>query len=498
MTARVLALAAGLLALAATSASAHEEAPEKDPARAWPSAPSPHLDGPRTIDVLAHARVNGDRSGNVVVHDGHAYLGSYGTRSGDCEGSGVRVFDLRRPRRPLRVATFAAARTAFSLAGTYTDQVRLARVNTRRFRGTLAAVGFQRCRPPWDGFQGFGVYDVTRPARPRLLALVNVAPAPGAHELWLQARGEHAYAFLALPRSELVTSDGPVPGRPDLRVVDVSDPRRPREVGAWGIWSDLGVRPRVDSDPNAPNDFAHSVITNRAGTRAFVSYWDFGTVILDVRRPSRPRFLGRTESPGGDANAHSAALADGERLLVETQEHGSFLGVRAGGYPHLYDVSSPRRPVFLSRYAPLGTETSTVHDPKARGRHAYLSWYDQGVAALDVSEPTAPRPVARFLPPDGESAFVWGVALGPDYLVASDMATGLWVLDVRCSVPDLAGRTLAQARALARAGDCSLGRVRGRHARDVPRGRVLSQSAAPGSAPPYPSRIDVVVSLGAR
>ena len=498
MTARVLALAAAVLALAATSASAHEDTPEKDPGRARPSAPSPHLDGPRSIDLLARARVAGDRSGNVVVHGTHAYLGSYGTHSGGCEGSGVRVFDLRRPRRPLRVATFAAAGSAAALAGTYTDQVRVAHVRTRRFRGTLAAVGFQRCRPPSDGFQGFGLYDVTRPARPRRLALFDVAPAPGAHELWLHARGDRAYAFLTLPRSELVTSEGSVPGRPDLRIVDVSDPRRPREVGAWGIWSDLGVRPRVDSDPNAPNDFAHSVITNRAGTRAFVSYWDFGTVILDVTRPSRPRFLGRTEPPGGDANAHSAALAGGERVLVETQEHGSFFGIRAGGYPHLYDVSRPRRPVFLSRYAPPGTETTTVHDPKARGTQAFLSWYEQGVAVVDVSQPASPRPVAHFVPPDAEGAFVWGVALGRDYFVASDVGTGLWVLDVRCSVPALSGRTLAQARALARAADCSLDRVRGRHARDVPRGRVLSQSTAPGSTPPYPSRIDVVVSLGPR
>ena len=53
-----------------------------------------------------------------------------------------------------------------------------------------------------------------------------------------------------------------------------------------------------------PFNVPHSVITDAAATRAYVSYWDLGTVILDISTPARPRYLGRTTFRGresGDA-----------------------------------------------------------------------------------------------------------------------------------------------------------------------------------------------------
>jgi hypothetical protein len=52
-----------------------------------------------------------------------------------------------------------------------------------------------------------------------------------------------------------------------------------------------------------------------------VSYWDLGTVILDVRNPARPRFLGRTKFRAHEeGNAHSAWLAHGGRVLIQNDE----------------------------------------------------------------------------------------------------------------------------------------------------------------------------------
>ena len=61
----------------------------------------------------------------------------------------------------------------------------------------------------------------------------------------------------------------------------------------------------IGRDALAAN-LVHSVITNDAGTRAYLSYWDLGTVILDISNPSAPRYLGRTGFEGDeDGNAHS-------------------------------------------------------------------------------------------------------------------------------------------------------------------------------------------------
>lgn len=87
--------------------------------------------------------------------------------------------------------------------------------------------------------------------------------------------------------------------------------------------------------------------------RAYLSYWDLGTVILDIRDPLRPRYLGRT-SPSQGA-AHSTYITDGGRTLIETHE-------TEAGLPQLYDITNPARPRLLSTFAVEGFQNDTVHD----------------------------------------------------------------------------------------------------------------------------------------
>jgi hypothetical protein len=224
--------------------------------------------------------------------------------------------------------------------------------------------------------------------------------------------GRRAYVYTAIIRSEVLSAPdydeerrtATRPGEPDFRIFDVSNPRRPKRVGGWGAWRHLDVHPNagIGRDQLAAN-LVHSVITNDAGTRAYLSYWDLGTVILDITNPAAPRYLGRTSFEGDEVgNAHSAAVSPDERLLIETRETN-------GGTAVLYDISDAAAPerlgeVTLSdqllRQGRRGEEvervqgldlSDSVHDPKLAGRHAFFSWYRQGVVAADVSDPAAPR-----------------------------------------------------------------------------------------------------------
>ena len=196
-------------------------------------------------------------------------------------------------------------------------------------------------------------------------------------------------------------------------------------MGEWGAWKELGVYPRADGNFN----FVHSVRVDDRLRRAYLSYWDLGTVILDISRPAHPRFLGRTSPPQGAA--HSADVAWGGRLLVETHETQE-------GLPYFYDISDPAHPVLLGSFAPAGFEESTVHDPKAVGSRVYFSWYNLGVVLVDAARPSSPRLLAQFVPdtdyinPDffctEPCAQVWGVFVTRDYVLASDMNSGLYVL----------------------------------------------------------------------
>jgi hypothetical protein len=396
----------------------------------------------RRFDVLAYIPAGHAYAADVWGYSGHAYLSSH-KGAITCPAQGVRVFDLADPRHPKHVATFADGESEPVLAGTFTEKTIVRRVVTRSYRGDVAVTSLQRCEND-PGFRGFGLYDVTDPAHPKRLALVRTEPA-GSHEIWLAAARGHAWVYTAITRSE------PLTGKPGFRIFDVTNPRRPRQVGRWGALESLGIGPgegrRVGS---LPFNISHSVITNAAATRAFLSYWDLGTVILDISNPARPRYLGRTRFRAGESgDAHSAWLFSHERLLIETHE-----GTR--GIPFFYDVSNPRAPRRLSEFAlpqdvldgAAGREltpsrgvdyTDSVHDAKVQGSIAYFSWYNQGVVAADVSDPRHPRFLARFLPPpvpDPEQLFCagrscnafWGVFPLGDLVLASDIPGGLWVL----------------------------------------------------------------------
>ena len=377
--------------------------------------------------VLGHANPAGGYSGDVFAHRGYAYLSSW--HGSVCAAQGVRIYDLSNPRKPRRVATFGGGRSDIEVRGTWTEKTIVQHVSTSEFKGELAATSFQNC-PGTNSFRGFGLYDVTNPRRPKRLSLFRTDPG-GAHELWLQQVGGRAFVYAAIPLAER----GQVLG-PGFRIYDVSDPRHPVEVWAWLAPQSLREGKRAV--------FVHSVRVNARGTRAYVSYWDLGTVILDITKPSSPRYLGRTTDPQG--SAHSTAFSRDGKLMIETHERG-------GGRPSFWNVSDPRHPRLLSVFKPPARLVSAarhrgaagfalgVHDPKIAGARAYFSWYGLGVLVVDISHPRHPHFLAQFLPPaspdpdkefcpGSRCSYTWGVFPLRKYALAADMVGGLWVFRI--------------------------------------------------------------------
>ena len=172
--------------------------------------------------------------------------------------------------------------------------------------------------------------------------------------------------------------------------------------------------------------------------------------------PTNPTFVGRTKfAPNGRRNAHSAWLAKGGNILIQTDEDfdpGFFTppGTELSwGYARIFDISNPASPVQLSTFKlptttqfPPGIGDYTVHDPKVIGNTLYLSYYAEGVVVVDIARPAAPAMVAQFVPepaadpnglffPGEEFPFVWGVYPERNYVLASDINSGLWVFQVR-------------------------------------------------------------------
>ncbi len=409
-------------------------------------APRPQVKG---LQLISSIDPGGGYHADVYAHRGMAYLSSW--HGNDCPASGVRVIDLTVPSRPEHVATFADAAREPEIRGTWTEKTIVREARTPAFRGTLAVTSLQHCNE--SAFRGFGLYDLTDPRNPKRLALVRTQGVRGSHEIWLENARGRMWVYTAIVRSELMSSPdydpkkqtATKPGLADFRIFDVTNPRRPVQVGSWGSWRALGIHPN-DGRGVYPANLVHSVMTDDAAKRAYLSNWDLGTVILDITKPKRPRYLGRTRLQVGEpqGDAHSAALGKGGRILVETHE-------TTLGRPAVFDVSNPRRPVLLSTiHLPAADGANqpykpnyahSVHDPKIVGDLAYFSWYRDGLVVADISRPAKPRIVARFVPPgredpggatcgdaSGTCAFTWGVFATKDYVLASDMNSGLWVL----------------------------------------------------------------------
>ena len=458
----ILALVAALVVGGASSAAAddamrphHQRGLHWDP-EARPGKPgrgTPSGD-PVSIKVLGHHDPGGP-SGDVFMRKGFAYMGSWGLfdESGAfCPALGVRVYDLSDPRNPDLVSTFADGSDP-RLAGSWTEKVQVRKVRSPSFQGELAAVSFQDCAP--GGFTGIGLYDVTDPTDPQLLSLREDGTF-GVHELWLQSRGPKAYVYEAAIFTEVdafESGEDPADVNPEFRIIDVSDPRNPVQVGDWSAWRDQGVTP-LEGIGADPVNFVHSVYVERK--IAYVSYWDYGTVMLDVRDPSNPVFLGRTEfGEGAEGNAHSAWTAEGGNLLIQTDEDfdptPSPDAETGWGYGHIYDVSDKANPVELStlklpsttQFPPPGPGDFTVHDPKVKGNTLYTSWYTEGVVIWDIADPSNPEKIGQFIPPEKaedplgvffpgeEFTEIWGVFPYRNYVLASDMNNGLWIFKVR-------------------------------------------------------------------
>jgi hypothetical protein len=345
--------------------------------------PHSHGDGPaptgpiaRNFRVLGHHDLGlEDSNGDVWAHGRYAYVGTW---AAPCTGRGVKVLDIANLRRPKLIGTVA------SREGTSAEDMVVRSVSTPHFRGDLLAVGIQRCGedPALDG-QKFGLelWDVTNAYHPRKLSELGLnTGGGGVHELDLFERGGRVYALLALPFSEWFD---PVPGG-DFRIVDVTNPQAPLQVGEWGAAAN-GLSPGpFFGQGSFGARFAHSARASHDGMKAFVSYWDLGVLTLDLTDLSNPTLVGRTKyAPDDDGDAHSVAeyTVGGRTFLLQNDED--------------YDPRSPAHILYGHGGKGIGTESPGAPalwlQPGHRVTGAVVAAANEGCSAADYPASTAGR-----------------------------------------------------------------------------------------------------------
>jgi hypothetical protein len=275
--------------------------------------------------------------GDVMGYKNLAFLGKW---RGGCPGSGVDIFDISTPSKSVKISDTE------DYADTSMEDMQAIKIGNR----DILAIGLQDCgniSTPGVGKSGLEIYDITNPRQPKLLSFFDVdqfgVDAGGVHELDVVINPSgRALAIGSVPDLEARTSDvNGIGGKGDLLIWDISNPANPTLIAEWGVLDEptLGVPVYLNSRQGSDSRTQlHSARFNKDGTRAYLSYWDAGYIILDITDPSQPKYQGRAAfGPGVEGNAHSVDEArDGKLLIAADEDFSPFaFGVTSSAFTGL-------------------------------------------------------------------------------------------------------------------------------------------------------------------
>jgi hypothetical protein len=199
--------------------------------------------------------------------------------------------------------------------------------------------------------RGVLLFDIRQPGDPQFVRSLSVGN-DRVHTVFVE--GNRLYATDAL----------------GVILYDVSDALAPVELNRYNPFTQ-----------GSPHDmFA-------VGHRLYVNYSSDGFVVADVSDPQNIQTLGTYNFPNHYSHANAVGVFGGKTI--------AFMGGE-GAFEHLrmLDVTDP------AHMAKIGTfqlrPVVSIHNMVLVGKRLYLSWYQEGVRVLDVSNPTQPQQVAYF------------------------------------------------------------------------------------------------------
>jgi choice-of-anchor B domain-containing protein len=334
---------------------------------------------------------------------------------GSFESTGVAIIDISDPENPVWLTAYSP------LSGKFKD------VKVYDGIGYFAT----------DNGDGMHIVDLSTPATPTLLAKIKAVDF-GFNRVHNSSKSG-TFLYLADSRTSTV------------KVFDVSSPASP-----------VFVRNILTPDTSVIHD------VTALGTHLYASGFGGFTYVYDVSAVggSAPPLLGSI--PSG-LNSHSSWVSSDGAILVSAREIED-------GDVRIFDISDPGAPVLLSTIdrTSLGIDAHSPHNPVLFSDSLlFVSWYNAGVVAIDISDPSDPIKVGvydTFPGPVTDYDGNWGVYpfLGLERVLLSDLQGGLLIVDATgtaLALPALSGPGLALLGiALAIAGSAWVG-LGGRRAR---------------------------------
>jgi hypothetical protein len=227
---------------------------------------------------------------------------------------------------------------------------------------------------------GFRIIDISDPAAPKE---IGACSTPG-RALGVAVSGNFAY----------VADDNF-----GLRIIDVSNPSVPIEVGFYGAWWLVEI-----ADP-----YTHSIDVAVSGNYAYITnnYEKYSWLeIVDITNPAAPVGAGSVVIPG-------------HLMAVAVAGDYAYIAAKGSGL-HIIDISNPAEAVDIGFLDTIGVEDVVVV-----GKSAYIT-EEHRFTIVDVSNPEAPASVGYY----DTTGYTQGLAVAGNYAFLANNLTGLHIIDI--------------------------------------------------------------------
>lgn len=292
---------------------------------------------------------------------------------------------------------------------------------------------------------GIVILDLADPAHPNVASEYTETVTGGVHSAFVYTQprhGTHVY----------LTDDA----TGSLRVIDLNDPRNPREIARW--------QPR----PSQSGIMLHDLDVKDG--LAYLAYWDDGLIILDVGNgmrdgsPGNPQLVSQLKydldalyrnveaegGPGFIRGTHTAWRHENHVFIADEVFSATPKGIvdvmglgHANGRLHVVDVSDITRPRIVAWYEPRDGGT---HNVWVAGDTLYLGDYQGGLRVLDISGElrgdllAQDREIAALYTGDAaghvpNAAMAWGAFYHNGLVWVNDVFSGLWAVKVEPRPP---------------------------------------------------------------
>jgi hypothetical protein len=270
-----------------------------------------------------------------------------------------------------------------------------------RIAGDVMLVNYERFKTKKEPQGGLKIFDVSDKARPREIGFFK-AGGKGVHRFTFDGR----YAYISPVMEGYVGNI--------VMIVDMKNPAKPEEAGRWwmpGQWTAGGETPTW----HATDHRCHHPI--RRGDRLYVSYWHGGFVILDISDMSKPKLVSALDwSPPYPCPTHTTLpmnekIMDRDIMIVTDEEVGEKLTEKPFAFLWVVDISDETRPIPVATFTVPYDGDSTAqsrfgaHQPAEQvyDNILYVTWFAGGLRAVDVSNPYQPKEVGYYLPLPGKN-----------------------------------------------------------------------------------------------